>query len=145
MGIVGGWEKQRKGNLHTLSINSTSYFCTEMCVFVNVNYSLLSWFPETGSSYAAQAGLQLPVLLLLPPTCWDCKCTPPHLAIVYYYNCLLWQQCPSLNSPYKYESYSHSHKYSVYIIWWCRINMLGNATFFFCFTGVWIQGLVLSR
>jgi hypothetical protein len=33
---------------------------------------------ETGSRYIAQIGLELKILLPLPPECWDYKYEPPH-------------------------------------------------------------------
>jgi hypothetical protein len=38
----------------------------------------LSFF-KTGSCYVAQAGLELSILLSLPPECWDYRHVPPSL------------------------------------------------------------------
>jgi hypothetical protein len=48
-----------------------------------LNFFFISFFFfEIGSPCAAQAGLELMILLLLPSECWNYRCVPPHLAIL---------------------------------------------------------------
>jgi hypothetical protein len=56
-----------------------------------------SWFLlfvcfETGSHYIAQAGLELTILLLLPPQCWDYRLVPLLLASPYFHFSLFFTQ-----------------------------------------------------
>jgi hypothetical protein len=37
---------------------------------------------ETGSSYVAQSGLELVILLPLPPESWYYRCAPPRLGLL---------------------------------------------------------------
>jgi hypothetical protein len=47
--------------------------------FVFVVVGVLCCF-EMGSCFVAQASLELTILLLQPPECWDCSCAPLCLA-----------------------------------------------------------------
>jgi hypothetical protein len=46
-------------------------------------YFFYLFFFETVSSYVAQDGLELEILLPLPPRYWDSRCAPLHLAVSY--------------------------------------------------------------
>jgi hypothetical protein len=50
-------------------------------LFIRAKISLHSF--ETGSHYAAQAGLKLEPQ---PSECWDYRCAPPHPAFIYTLN-----------------------------------------------------------
>lgn len=57
-------------------------------------FKIFVWFEfrRTGSPYKPQGGLELTVLLYLPPECWDCWCALPYPVL---HGCFLRDQITS--------------------------------------------------
>jgi hypothetical protein len=49
-----------------------------MIMFTTLMNNFCGTFLETGSHCVAQADLELAILLLRPPKCWDHRCVLPH-------------------------------------------------------------------